>query len=159
MDAIGDLRVHLLLHLQAARIGVHHAGELGNADDLPVRQIADMGAADDRRKMMLAMRLKADIAQHDHLVIAFDLFEGTLKENDRIVGIAGKPILIGPRHPRRRIAQAFAVRIIARPAQQRSHGRFCLFSGGSRLPRSRRVDRGKKAGIHAEAPMWRLYCN
>ena len=114
LDAIGDLRVHLLLHLKAARIGVHHAGELGNADDLPGGEITDMGAADDRRKMMLAMGLKPDIAQHDHLVITLDLFEGALEENDGIVGIAGKPIVIGPRHPCGRIAQALAARTPSR---------------------------------------------
>jgi hypothetical protein len=75
-----------------------------------------MGAADNRRKMMFAVRLKPDIAQHDHLVITLDLFEGTLEESDGIVGIAGKPIVIGPGYPRRRIAQALAVGIIAGPA-------------------------------------------
>ena len=80
LDAIGDLRAHLLLHLQAARIGIHHAGELGDADHLAVRQIADMGAPDDRRQMMLAMRFEPDVAQHHHFVIALDLLEGALKK-------------------------------------------------------------------------------
>ena len=55
-----------------------------------------MGATDDGCKMMLAMGLKPDIAQHDHLVIALDLFEGASEEIDGIVGIAGEPILISP---------------------------------------------------------------
>ncbi len=49
LDAMGDLGVHLLLHLQAARKCFHHARELGNADHLVVRQIAHMHAANDGR--------------------------------------------------------------------------------------------------------------
>ncbi len=33
-DAVGDLRGQPLLHLQAAREGLQHAGELGDADDI-----------------------------------------------------------------------------------------------------------------------------
>src|SRR5215471_19029605 len=34
LDAVRDLRVHLLLHLQAARIGFDHTGQFRDADDL-----------------------------------------------------------------------------------------------------------------------------
>ena len=34
VDAVRDLRGHLFLHLEAARIGVDHARELADADDL-----------------------------------------------------------------------------------------------------------------------------
>src|SRR5580704_4451892 len=77
-----------------------------------------MHAADDRREVMLAMGLEADVAQHDDLVIAAGLLEGALEVFARIVVVAGEPFLVGARHPRRRGAQALAVRIVAGPADQ-----------------------------------------
>ena len=66
----GDLRGHLFLHLEAARVGLDHARELADADDLAVGQVADVRAADDRRHVVLAVALELDVAQHDHLVVA-----------------------------------------------------------------------------------------
>jgi hypothetical protein len=75
-DAVGDLRGELFLHLEAAGEAVDHAGQLADADDAVGRQIADVRAADDRRHVMLAVALELDVAQHDHLVVAFDFLEG-----------------------------------------------------------------------------------
>src|SRR3546814_9093981 len=47
-DRRGDLRGHLFLHLEAARIGFDHARELADAHPLAVGQVADVGLADDR---------------------------------------------------------------------------------------------------------------
>ena len=80
----GDLRGHLLLHLEAAREDVDHARELADADDLVGRQVADMGAADDRRHVVLAVRLELDVAQHDHLVVAADFLEGAAQVLARV---------------------------------------------------------------------------
>ena len=63
LDAMGDLGVHLLLDLQAAGKGIHHARQLGNAHHLVVGQIADMGTADDGREMMLAMGFETDVLE------------------------------------------------------------------------------------------------
>ena len=54
-----------------------------------------MHAADDRRQVMLAMRLEADVAQHHDFVVTAGLLEGALEVFARIVVVAGKPFLIG----------------------------------------------------------------
>ena len=48
LDGVGDLGVHLLLHLQPPGIGFHHPRQLGDSHHALGGQIADMGAADDR---------------------------------------------------------------------------------------------------------------
>src|SRR5580692_11579061 len=77
-----------------------------------------MHAADDRREVMLAMGLEADVAQHDDLVIAAGLLEGALEVFARIVVVAGEPFLVGARHARRRGAKALTVGVVAGPADQ-----------------------------------------
>src|SRR5580704_2545314 len=79
-----------------------------------------MHAADDRREVMLAMGLEADVAQHDDLVIAAGLLEGALEVFARIVVVAGEPFLVGARHARRGGAKPFAVGVVAGPADQRA---------------------------------------
>ena len=53
------------------------------------RQIGDVGPADDRHHVVLAMRLEADVASAHHLVIAVGLLEGALQERYRVLVIAG----------------------------------------------------------------------
>ena len=113
---VGDLGVHLFLHLQAAGVGFDDAGELGDADDAVRRQIADMRLADDRRQMVFAVRFEADVAQHDHLVVAVDLLEGALHVVFGVFVVAGEPILVGAGDAGRRVAQAFARRDRRRPS-------------------------------------------
>src|SRR5580658_346417 len=104
-----------------------------------------MHAADDRREVMLAMGLEADVAQHDDLVVAAGLLEGALEVFARVVVVAGEPFLVGARHPRRRGAKPFAVGIVAGPADQGADrglglrprrpgrpGRFCTRAFGTR---------------------------
>src|SRR6185437_10382443 len=85
-----------------------------------------MRLADDRRQVMLAMALEADVLQDDHLVVAVGLLEGALQELVGVAAIAREILLEGAHHPRRRALQALALRIIARPAQQRAHRRLRL---------------------------------
>ena len=121
VEAGRDLGGHLLLNLQPPRIDFDQPRQFGNADDAVARQIADMHASDDRRQMVLAKRLEADVAQHDDFVVAAGLLEGALEIFARIVVIAGEPFLIGAGDARRRGQQAFAVRIVAGPADERAH--------------------------------------
>src|SRR5690606_15600418 len=88
LNAMRDLRRHRLLDLKPAGEGFDDAGELADADDLSVRKIADVHLAGDRRHVMLAVRLEADVAQHDHLVVAVDLVERAAQELDRVVFVA-----------------------------------------------------------------------
>ena len=58
--------------------------------------------------------------QHD-LVIAADLVEGPRQMPRRILLIAHRIFAPRPRHPARRIEQAFAVGVVAGPADQGPH--------------------------------------
>src|SRR5688500_1085972 len=58
IDAACDLCSELLVYLEAAGVAVDDACELADADDFVGRQVADVRAADDRRHVMLAMRLE-----------------------------------------------------------------------------------------------------
>ena len=75
LDGAGDLCRQLLLRLQAAGEDLDDAGELRQADHAVARQVGDMRHADERRDMVLAMALHADVAQHDHVVVAADVLE------------------------------------------------------------------------------------
>ncbi len=84
IDDAGDLRRHGLLGLQPPGIDLHDTRKLGNADHRVRGQIGDMGAADEWHDVMLAMGIELDVAQHDDVVIAFDLVEGA---RQRLIGI------------------------------------------------------------------------
>ena len=119
-----------LLRLQAVRKDVDDAGDLRQADHLAIRQVADMRLADDRHHVVLAMRDELDVLDDDHVVIAGDFLEGAAELVGRAHVVAGEHLAIGLGHALRRIHQAFAVRIVAGPAQQRAHGCFDFGLGG-----------------------------
>src|SRR5690606_24353508 len=129
LDAAGDLRGHLLLHLEATGVGVHDPRQLADAHDLAVGQVADMRLADDRRHVVLAVRLELDVAQHDQLVVAGDLLEGAREVVVRVQLVAAVPVLVGPGDARRGLDQAFAPGILPGPAQQGADGLFRLLAG------------------------------
>src|SRR6516162_300880 len=83
-----------------------------------------MHPADDRRHVMLAMRLETNIAQHHYFVVAAGFLEGSLEIIARIVVITGEPFLIGANDPRRRGEKSLAIGIVAGPANERAHGNF-----------------------------------
>src|SRR3546814_6858474 len=78
-DAVRHLGGEPLLHLQAAGKAVQHARQLGYADHPVARKIGDMRLADDRRQVMLAVRLAGNVLQKHDLVIAAHLAEGAVK--------------------------------------------------------------------------------
>src|SRR5215210_3368010 len=51
------------------RKAVQHARQFADADDLVARQISDRRLADDRRHVVLAMRLERDVLQQHDLVV------------------------------------------------------------------------------------------
>ena len=105
VDAARDLRGHLFLDLEATCVDVDHARELADADDAVGRQVSDVGAADDRRHVMLTMRLELDVAQHDHLVVARGLLERPTQVIARVDPVPGEPVAIRGYHPARRFEQ------------------------------------------------------
>ena len=121
VDGVGDLRGQLLLDLQAPGVDLDHAGELADADHAAAWHVGDFGVADDRRHVMLAMALEANIAQHHHLVVARDLREGFLQDRGRVLCVAGEVFLERTGDPRRRFPKTFAIGIVAGPADQGPH--------------------------------------
>ncbi len=86
-DAVGHLRGQPFLHLKPARKAMEHARELADADHLVVGQIGDRSLADDRRKVVLAMRLKRNVLEKDDLVVAADLVEGAAQVDGGVFSI------------------------------------------------------------------------
>src|SRR5262249_60763011 len=86
--------------------------------------------ADDWREVMLAMRLEADVAQHDQLVIAVHLRERAGQEGDGIDVVAGEEFLIGAHHPVGRADETLTLRVVAGPAQQRADSLLGLLAAG-----------------------------
>ncbi len=128
LDAARDLRGHFFLDLEAARIGFDHAREFRDPDHCTIGDVADVGLADDRRHVVLAMAFVFDVAQHDHLVVAGDFLEGALEVVLGIERIAAEPVAIGLDDAARRVEQAFARRVFAGVTQQGAHGLFGLFT-------------------------------
>ncbi len=119
LNRVGDLGRHLFLNLEALGVSIDNPRELRDADDAAARNIGDPGAADDRRHVMFAVALETDAAQHDHLVIAFDLLEGLLQDRLGVLVVAAEILFERARHAGRRFLQAIARRVVAGPADDR----------------------------------------
>ena len=78
--------------------------------------------------MVLAVGFEADVAQHDHLVVAVGLLEGSLQDFDGVLEISCEPFLVGADDAIGRAEQTLARGIVARPAQQRAHGLLRLLA-------------------------------
>src|SRR5262245_20776302 len=89
-----NLGGHFFLDLEALRVDINQAHELGDADDPGARMVADVDATDDRRDVMLAMGFKPDVAHQHNLIIARDLLEGSPQIFLRILEITRKPFLV-----------------------------------------------------------------
>src|SRR5262245_11449280 len=124
LNAIRDLRRQRFLHLQPPRERLDDARELADADDGAIGEVADVHLAYDRRHVMLAVRLEADVAQHDHLVVALDLAERAPQELERIVVVAAEPVFVRADDAARGTEEPLAIRIVADPLQQRADSRF-----------------------------------
>ena len=79
LDRVGDLGGQCFLRLQALGENLDDAGELRQSDDAAFRDVGDVRDADERRDVVLAMALDADVAQHDHVVVAVDVLEGAVQ--------------------------------------------------------------------------------
>ena len=64
----GDLRGETLLDLQPMRETIDDARDLGEADDRRVRNVGDVGMAEERQQVVLAQRVQLDVLHGDHLV-------------------------------------------------------------------------------------------
>ena len=68
-DRVGDLVGQPLLHLQPAGEDVHDPRHLGQAEDLAVGDVGDVGPAEERQQVVLAQRVELDVAHHDHALV------------------------------------------------------------------------------------------
>src|SRR6478672_3332161 len=69
--------------------------------------------------MVLAMRLERNVLEQHDLVVTADLLEGAAEMHRRVFRIAVGIFAPRARHPSRSVEQAFAVGIVASPADQR----------------------------------------
>ena len=69
LDTVADLLGQALLDLQAAGVGLYHAGDLGEPGDAAVRDVGDMGLADEREHVVLAQGEEFDVLHKDHLAV------------------------------------------------------------------------------------------
>ena len=115
IDGLCNLCGHGFLGLQALGIDLNHTCQLGNSHHFIGWNIGNMRLAQDGNHMVLAMTFQIDVAQHDHIVVAFDFFKGFAQNFIRIFVIACKELFIGFNDTLWRFEQAFAFRIVARP--------------------------------------------
>jgi hypothetical protein len=81
-----------------------------------------MRHAQERRHMMLAVALDADVAQHDEIVVAAGLLELARQHLGGIERVARVVFLERIGDAARRILEALACGIVAGPGDQRAHG-------------------------------------
>lgn len=101
VDEVCNLNRHSLLNLEPSRKAVDHADELGEADDLPGRQVADVDDPGDRRHVMLAAGPEGNAPQQDRLVVAAGFLKSAHQVLGRIFPVSGKPFVAGPQDTRR----------------------------------------------------------
>jgi hypothetical protein len=68
-DRFGDLVRQPLLDLQAPREDLDEPRDLAEADHLPVREVGDVAAAEERQQVVLAQAVEVDVADDHHLVV------------------------------------------------------------------------------------------
>ena len=129
VDRRDDLAGQAFLGLEAAGEDVDDAGELREPNDFFTGIVGDMGLADERHHVVLAMRKEGDVTDEHDVVVAAEIFEGAIQ---RILGglaVAGVEVLVGLCHPLRGIAQTLAIRIVTSPGDQRANGPLGLGTG------------------------------
>ena len=87
-----------LLDLQAPGEHLDQAGDLGEPDNLPVRQIADMTFAEERHQVVLAEGIEFNVFDDDHIV--------TLGFKDRLVQNGRNVLLVALGEIAERLSQA-----------------------------------------------------
>ena len=81
----GDLVGEPFLNLGLSRKMIHHAGQLGESNQMPIGNISHGGMSDEREQVMGADRFDRDVLQNDHAGF-LALFHG--KDPDAKLGLA-----------------------------------------------------------------------
>ena len=148
---LGDLGGQPLLHLQAAREHVDQAGDLAQADHLPLRQVGDVALAEKRQQVMLAQAVEVDVLDDHHLVI-IDSEQCVVEHRVDVGGVAARQELQRLLDALRRVEQPLAGRIFAelgeQPPNDILHRCYSTFAARPRCrppPRPRRPTRPRRA--------------
>ena len=97
LNTVRDLRGHFLLDLKATGKCLNDSSELAYANDLVVRQIADVRSANNGCHVAFEMGFILRIPHEDHLVVPLDLLKGALKIFDGLYLVAAEPVSVGER--------------------------------------------------------------
>jgi len=76
------------------------------------------------------MALEANVPQHDHFVVTFDLLEGSFQNLSRVLTVTGEKLLKRAGHASGGLDQTVTSGIFARPSDNRSHRGFDFGSAG-----------------------------
>ena len=132
LDGIRDLGGELFLDLKSLCVDLHHPSELANSNNPVLRKISDVGFADDRYHVVLAVALEADVLQDYHLVVPLHFFKRALEKVDRVLPVACEKFLIRASDTIRRVDQSLSLGVIPRPLDQRADGVFRFSEAGAR---------------------------
>ena len=121
-EQVGDLFGHPFLYLRAMRQGLHNAGQLAQAEDSAVGQVADVSVAHEWKKVMLADAVEGDVADEHDLVVFFG--ERLAKMHLRIGVQPAEHLRIHAGHAARRFQEPLAIGVLAYGQQDLSHSPF-----------------------------------
>lgn len=68
-DGLRDIHSQALLHLKSASKNLDRAGDLGQADDLAIRDVAHMDSPEEGHHMVLTLAEKVDVFDKHHFVV------------------------------------------------------------------------------------------
>src|SRR6266446_3305332 len=120
LDGLGNLTGHALLNLQTARKHVDHACNLAESQHTLLRQIGDMGFAEERQEVVFAEAEEFDVFNDDHLVVGHAERRAVQYMIDVQVVTAGQ-ILERFLETLRRLAQPFAIGILSDDLDDLAH--------------------------------------
>src|SRR6185295_15315098 len=79
VDRRDHLRREVLLRLKAARIHVDHARDLRQSNNAFVREVREVRTTDDRKHVVLTVRVERDVTNQDEIIEMTDLAEGAIQ--------------------------------------------------------------------------------
>ena len=89
-----------------AREDVNGARDLADADDAPLRDVADVRLAVEGEEVVLAERVEGDVLEDDHLLVR--LLEARRQDSQRVLEEAGEQLGVHLRDALRRAGETFA---------------------------------------------------
>src|SRR6266850_4535775 len=120
LNGLCDLAGHALLNLQPASEHVYQAGDFAQSEHTLVRQVSDMGLAEEREQVVFAEAEELNIFHDDHLVVG-DAEGGAVEKVVNVLMIATGEKLEGLFEALRGLAQSLAIRVFANQFDDFAH--------------------------------------